>query len=49
MGADGPLRRFREGWRLKARNARDTWLPGTGTVEVAQERTSAKGFAAEIL
>lgn len=43
--ADDPLRRFREGWRLKARNARDTWLPGTGPLEAALESTFREGVA----
>jgi hypothetical protein len=49
--ADDPLGRFRAGWRLKARNARDTWLLGTGSLEAALESTFREGvaFAAEIL
>lgn len=43
--ADDPLRRFRAGWRLKARNARDTWLPGTLPIETALESTFREGVA----
>ncbi len=49
--ADDPLGRFREGWRLKARNAKDTWVPGTEPIETAMEVTFLDGvkFAAEFL
>jgi hypothetical protein len=49
--ADDPLGRFREGWRLKARNAKDTWHPGTEPIETAMEGTFLDGvkFAAEFL
>jgi hypothetical protein len=49
--ADDPLKRFREGWRLKARSARDTWFPGTGAVEAVLESAFHEGvaFAAEFL
>jgi hypothetical protein len=49
--ADDPLRRFRASWRLKVRNARDTWPPGTLPIETALEGTFREGvaFAAEIL
>ena len=49
--ADDPLGRYRAGWRLKARNAKDTWLPGTLPIETALEGTFREGvaFAAEIL
>jgi hypothetical protein len=51
-GAAGdPLRQFRDDWRAKARNAGDTWLPGTEPVEAALESTFRDGvkFAAELL
>ncbi len=46
-----PLARFWAGWRLKARNVRDTWLPGTLPIEAAMEDTFREGvaFAAELL
>jgi hypothetical protein len=49
--ADDPLGQFREGWRTKARNARDTWLPGTLPIETALESTFRDGvkFAAELI
>jgi hypothetical protein len=49
--ADDPLGRFRDDWRKKARNARDTWIPGTGAIETAMESTFMDGvkFAAEFL
>jgi hypothetical protein len=48
---EDPLRRFRADWRLKARNARDTWLPGTSAIEAALESTfrDAIRFAAAFL
>lgn len=48
---DDPLGRFREGWRLKARRAKDTWTPGTGTIEAAMEGAFLDGIklAAEFL
>jgi hypothetical protein len=50
-GADDPLGRFREGWRLKARQAKDSWTPGTEPIEAAMEGTFLDGvkFAAEFL
>jgi hypothetical protein len=36
-GADDPLVRFREGWRLKARHAKNAWTPGTEPIETAME------------
>ena len=49
--ADDPLERFREGWRLKARQAKDTWTAGTEPIETAMEGTFHDGikFAAEFL
>lgn len=49
--ADDPLGRFRGGWRLKARKAKDTWLPGTQPIESALEGTFLDGvkFAADFL
>lgn len=49
--ADDPLGRFWEGWRLKARHAKDTWTPGTEPIETAMEGTFHDGikFAAEFL
>jgi hypothetical protein len=49
--ADDPLGRFRAGWRVKARQAKDTWLPGTLPIESAPEGTFREGvaFAAELL
>ena len=49
--ADDPLGRFREGWRLKARHAKDTWTPGTEPIETAMDATFHDGikFAAEFL
>jgi hypothetical protein len=49
--ANDPLEQFRAGWRLKARNARNTWLPGTLPIETALEGTFREGvaFAAELL
>jgi hypothetical protein len=49
--ADDPLARFREGWRLKARHAKDTWTQGTEPIETAMEGTFLDGvkFAAEFL
>ncbi len=49
--ADDPLSRFRAGWRSRARNAKDTWLPGTLPIESALEGTFREGvaFAAELL
>ncbi len=49
--ADDPLGRFRKGWGLQARNAKDTWLPGTLPIETAMEATFHDGikFAAEFL
>ena len=49
--ANDPLGRFREGWRLKARNAKDTWTLGTEPIEAAMEDTFLDGvkFAAEFL
>jgi hypothetical protein len=46
-----PLRRFRAGWRSRARNVKDTWLPGTLPIESALEGTFREGvaFAAELL
>lgn len=48
---EDPLARFRAEWRLKARNARDTWLPGTSAIESALESTFHDGsrFAAAFL
>ena len=49
--ADDPLQRFRAGWRSRARNVKDTWLPGTFPIESALEGTFREGvaFAAELL
>jgi len=49
--ADDPLGRFREGWRLKARHAKDTWDSGTLPIESALESTfhDAIRFAAAFL
>ena len=49
--ANDPLGRFREGWRQKARQAKDTWTPGTEPIETAMEGTFHEGvkFAAEFL
>ncbi len=49
--ADDPLGRFREGWRLKARRAKDTWTSGTEPIETAMEGTflDRVKFAAEFL
>jgi hypothetical protein len=49
--SEDPLRRFRDGWRLKARHAKDTWTPGTEPIETAMEGTFHDGikFAAEFL
>ena len=49
--ADDPLRRFRAGWRLKARHAKDTWTSGTEPIETAMESTFLEGvaFAVELL
>ena len=49
--ANDPLGRFREGWRLKARHAKDSWTPGTEPIETAMEGTFHDGikFAAEFL
>jgi hypothetical protein len=49
--ADDPLGRFRAGWRLKARHAKDTWTPGTEPIESAMETAFLDGvkFAAEFL
>lgn len=49
--ADDPLGRFRDGWRLKARQAKDTWTVGTEPIETAMEGTFHDGikFAAEFL
>jgi hypothetical protein len=49
--ADDPLGRLREGWRLKARQAKDTWTAGTEPIETAMEGTFLDGvkFAAEFL
>lgn len=46
-----PLGRFREGWRLKARHAKDFWTPGTEPIETAMEGGFHDGikFAAEFL
>lgn len=46
-----PLARFRPGWRSRARNAKDTWLPGTLPLEAALEAAFCEGvaFAAEII
>jgi hypothetical protein len=48
---EDPLGRFRADWRLKARNARDTWLPGTSAIESALESTfqDAIRFAAAFI
>jgi hypothetical protein len=50
-GADEPLGRFRAGWRLKARHAKDTWDSGTQSIEAALEDTFHDGikFAADFL
>jgi hypothetical protein len=49
--ADDPLDRFREAWRLKARQAKDTWIGGTESIEAAMEGAFHDGikFAAEFL
>jgi hypothetical protein len=49
--ADDPLGRFRADWRIKARNAKDTWLPGTLPIESALESTfhDAIRFAAAFI
>jgi hypothetical protein len=49
--ADDPLGHLREGWRLKARRAKDTWTSGTEPIETAMEGTFHDGikFAAEFL
>jgi len=49
--AEDPLARFRADWRMKARNAKDTWLPGTLPIESALESTfhDAIKFAAAFL
>ncbi len=49
--AEDPLSRFRAGWRSRARNVKDTWLPGTLPIESALEGTFREGvaFAAELL
>jgi hypothetical protein len=49
--ADDPLGRFRADWRLKARSAKDTWLPGTLPIESALESTfrDAIKFAAAFI
>jgi hypothetical protein len=49
--ADDPLGRFREGWRLKARHAKDSWTPGTEPIETAMEGGFQDGikFATEFL
>jgi hypothetical protein len=49
--ADDPLGQFRHGWHLKARQAKDTWTPGTEPIEAAMEGTFHDGikFAAELL
>jgi hypothetical protein len=49
--ADDPLGQFRDGWRLKARHAKDTWTPGTEPIETAMEGAFLDGirFAAEFL
>jgi hypothetical protein len=49
--ADDPLGRFREGWRLKARRAKDTWDSGTLPIESALENTfhDAIRFAAAFI
>jgi hypothetical protein len=48
--ANDPLARFRSDWRLRARNAKDTWLPGTLPMESALESTFLDvKFAAEVL
>lgn len=49
--ANDPLGRFKEGWRLKARHAKDTWTQGTEPIETAMEGTFLDGvkFAAEFL
>jgi hypothetical protein len=46
-----PLARFRAGWRSRARNVKDTWVPGTLPLEAAMEGTFREGvaFAAELL
>lgn len=48
---DDPLGRFREGWRVKARRAKDAWTAGTEPIETAMEGTFLDGvkFAAEFL
>jgi len=50
-GGGDPLSRFRDGWRLKARRAKDTWTLGTEPIETAMEGTFLDGvkFAAEFL
>ena len=49
--AEDPLGQFRASWRLKARNAKDAWLPGTQPIEAAMEGTFREGvaFAADFL
>jgi hypothetical protein len=49
--ADDPLVQFRDGWRLKARHAKDTWTTGTEPIETAMEGTFHDGikFAVEFL
>jgi hypothetical protein len=49
--ADDSLGRFREGWRLKARYAKDTWTPETEPIETVMGGTFHDGikFAAEFL
>jgi hypothetical protein len=49
--ADDPLARFREGWPLKARQAKDAWTPWTEPIEAAMEGAFHDGikFAAEFL
>ena len=49
--ADDPLGRFRDGWHVKARQAKDTWTPGTEPIEAATEGTFRDGikFAADLL
>lgn len=46
-----PLRLFCAGWRSRARNVKDTRLPGALPIEAALEGTFREGtaFAAEIL
>ena len=49
--ANDPLGQFREGWRQKARQAKDSWTLGTEPIETAMESTFQDGinFAAEFL